>query len=209
MASALLQSPDTREFLKQKRDVLLFYDQRTEDYDFLLRAQGGRCAICRTQPQSERKLCVDHDHQTGIVRGLLCDRCNLGLGHLENYIGAALRYVIKSAPRAHKYGTLRSAQAEMKRIMADARRASKTMAQLISLQEELEKRGIGFSFKDIEIPGRLGFYSAQHIREYENCLAEMEALNEAVNRTQDANKKLLGFVCGYFGIQFEEDKEEA
>lgn len=45
------------------------------DYDALLAAQGGRCAICRARPKSKR-LAVDHDHKTGAVRGLLCSRCN-------------------------------------------------------------------------------------------------------------------------------------
>lgn len=45
--------------------------------------QGGRCAICRNQPRTIR-FAVDHDHQTGEVRGILCKRCNhdlLGGGH--------------------------------------------------------------------------------------------------------------------------------
>jgi hypothetical protein len=45
------------------------------DYERLLAAQGGRCAICRARPKSKR-LAVDHDHKTGAVRGLLCSRCN-------------------------------------------------------------------------------------------------------------------------------------
>lgn len=44
-------------------------------YAILLAAQGGRCAICRERPRASR-LCVDHNHATGAVRGLLCDRCN-------------------------------------------------------------------------------------------------------------------------------------
>lgn len=46
-----------------------------DDYDSLLKAQGGKCAICRARPRSKR-LAVDHDHKTGAVRGLLCSRCN-------------------------------------------------------------------------------------------------------------------------------------
>lgn len=49
-----------------------------ETYD----AQGGRCAICGTDNWSSRnrRPNIDHNHVTGHVRGLLCDRCNLGLG---------------------------------------------------------------------------------------------------------------------------------
>lgn len=53
------------------------------DYDTLLRRQGGRCAICGCTPRT-RRLAVDHDHTTGLVRGLLCSAnegasCNKGL----------------------------------------------------------------------------------------------------------------------------------
>lgn len=51
------------------------------EYDRLLALQGGRCAICRALPRSMR-LAVDHDHATGVVRGLLCSGergCNHGL----------------------------------------------------------------------------------------------------------------------------------
>lgn len=46
-----------------------------DDYDALLKRQGGKCAICRARPKSKR-LAVDHNHKTGAVRGLLCSRCN-------------------------------------------------------------------------------------------------------------------------------------
>lgn len=51
------------------------YGLTAVQYDGLLKAQGGRCAICRAKPKSKR-LAVDHDHQSGAVRGLLCSRCN-------------------------------------------------------------------------------------------------------------------------------------
>ncbi len=53
------------------------------EYMRLLDIQGGRCAICRARPVSER-LAVDHDHASGEVRGLLCSPCNhhlLGAAH--------------------------------------------------------------------------------------------------------------------------------
>jgi Recombination endonuclease VII len=48
------------------------------DYAALLARQGGVCAICGKPP--EKTLCVDHCHSTGKIRGLLCRKCNFGLG---------------------------------------------------------------------------------------------------------------------------------
>lgn len=54
-----------------------------EEYDRLLKSQGGRCAICWELPNRRFKhLVVDHDHDTGEVRGLLCSRCNRAIGLL-------------------------------------------------------------------------------------------------------------------------------
>lgn len=50
-----------------------------EDYEALLRAQNGLCAIC-SKPCNRGRLSVDHDHLTGKVRGLLCRRCNVAIG---------------------------------------------------------------------------------------------------------------------------------
>lgn len=54
------------------------------DYDSLMGLQGGRCAICRQPPEKGRRLAVDHCHQEDFVRGLLCNRCNLGQGFMED-----------------------------------------------------------------------------------------------------------------------------
>lgn len=51
------------------------YGISAAEYDRIFRAQGGRCAICRNRPASIR-FAVDHDHQSGAVRGILCKRCN-------------------------------------------------------------------------------------------------------------------------------------
>ncbi len=48
-------------------------------YERQLDAQGRRCAICGTPPKV-RRLNIDHDHASGTVRGLLCAKCNRGLG---------------------------------------------------------------------------------------------------------------------------------
>lgn len=55
------------------------YGLSLEDYTALLEKQGGRCAVCGTPPDG-RRLSVDHNHETGEVRGLLCLNCNTTLG---------------------------------------------------------------------------------------------------------------------------------
>lgn len=58
-----------------------------EDYHSMLADQGGGCAICGQQESfvaaktgKPRRFAIDHDHETGRIRGLLCTRCNLALG---------------------------------------------------------------------------------------------------------------------------------
>jgi hypothetical protein len=87
------------------------YGMTVEDYDELLLAQGGRCAICgTTEPPLLKETCssglsfaVDHDHQTGAVRGLLCGPCNLGIGNLGDEparLRAAAVYLERAAASA-------------------------------------------------------------------------------------------------------------
>lgn len=72
------------------------------DYERMLAEQDGCCAICRRTPEEahgpNRVLCVDHDHATGRVRGLLCVPCNSGIGQLgddPDRIRAALNYLTR------------------------------------------------------------------------------------------------------------------
>ena len=52
-----------------------------DEYDRLLADQGGMCAICdASENYKGRRFAIDHCHDTGAVRGLLCDNCNRGLG---------------------------------------------------------------------------------------------------------------------------------
>jgi len=63
-----------------------------EEYEALMAAQEGRCAICR----KDRPLDIDHCHRAGHVRGLLCGPCNRALGFFEDdaeIIRAALSYL--------------------------------------------------------------------------------------------------------------------
>ena len=48
-----------------------------DEYRTILAHQGGRCAICQwARGTGKKKLAIDHDHKTGLVRGLLCSQCN-------------------------------------------------------------------------------------------------------------------------------------
>lgn len=59
-------------YLKKK------YGITEKDYNILLKKNNGGCWICGRKPK-KRRLCVDHNHKTGQVRGLLCYKCNYGL----------------------------------------------------------------------------------------------------------------------------------
>jgi|GEM_PF-2876356 len=62
------------------------YGLTPEDYEELLASQGNACAICQTkEPGGKRKVfSVDHCHESGKIRGLLCAGCNLGLGKFKD-----------------------------------------------------------------------------------------------------------------------------
>jgi hypothetical protein len=64
------------------------YNLTQEDYTTLLVRQNHKCAICGTDQEElpNKKLYVDHDHETGKVRELLCHNCNVSLGLLKESI---------------------------------------------------------------------------------------------------------------------------
>jgi len=57
-----------------------------EEYNIMLQKQEGVCAICEKECITGKNLCVDHNHTSGKIRGLLCDRCNNGLGRFDDDI---------------------------------------------------------------------------------------------------------------------------
>lgn len=60
------------------------YGLKNGEYKEMLELQKGLCLICRTKCATGNRLCVDHDHRTGKVRGLLCQACNTGIGKLQD-----------------------------------------------------------------------------------------------------------------------------
>jgi hypothetical protein len=79
---------------ERRRDTALrnLYGISAAKFDAMSEAQGGVCAICGGVGQ--RGLVTDHCHDSGEVRGLLCDRCNLNLGQFERMgVEQILRYL--------------------------------------------------------------------------------------------------------------------
>jgi len=68
-------------------------DVSPEEYDDLLSKQGGVCAICSAHPTPKRKLSVDNEYLTGRVRGLLCARCDMGIGYFKTI--KLMEYAVK------------------------------------------------------------------------------------------------------------------
>lgn len=98
--------------LQKKRDGArkYRYGLTPEQYASLSDAQGGKCAICGaapvemySRPGARKRPChlyVDHDHETGAVRGLVCNQCNMGLGSFRSnpaFLSAAIEYLAKPA----------------------------------------------------------------------------------------------------------------
>ena len=89
-------SENREKFLNQRKSWHLkrTYGITLERYQLMLDAQGGVCAICRKV--CSRMLAVDHCHESNKIRGLLCQRCNQGIGmfdddpHTINMAGAYL-----------------------------------------------------------------------------------------------------------------------
>lgn len=88
-----------------ERRVQKVYGLRSGQYGELYLAQGGLCAICRRATGQSRNLSVDHDHRTGLVRGLLCRPCNDLLGHLRDDSALARGIVVYlNEPPARRLG---------------------------------------------------------------------------------------------------------
>lgn len=99
--------PNKRKFAKvyctrcrRDKELQQKYGITPKDYEKLFRQQNGKCIICDTFDPGDRYnvFCVDHDHKTGKIRGLLCNNCNRGLGNFRDNprtLIAAANYLMK------------------------------------------------------------------------------------------------------------------
>jgi DNA-directed RNA polymerase subunit RPC12/RpoP len=72
--------------IKRRSDLKRKYNVRWKDYLNMLKEQDYKCAICKTDIKEFNSAHIDHDHNTGEVRGLLCRDCNLGLGYFKDRV---------------------------------------------------------------------------------------------------------------------------
>jgi hypothetical protein len=77
----------------KRRYLMRVYNITLEEYNAVLVEQGGVCAICgkseeikNPSARDRSSLAVDHCHETGKIRGLLCFKCNTGIGALGDSI---------------------------------------------------------------------------------------------------------------------------
>ena len=85
----------------RKSDMKRTFRMTIAEYDARVTAQHNRCAICG-DPPTQRRLAIDHDHATGVVRDLLCWQCNTMLGKSRDSIAIlerAIAYLRRHAPR--------------------------------------------------------------------------------------------------------------
>jgi hypothetical protein len=93
----MVRDPEYAKAYKERARRLKFrrkYDISYEVYEQMVTDQGSRCLVCRRRA----KLCVDHNHQSGVVRGLLCHNCNTGLGFFRDnpvLLRRASRYLME------------------------------------------------------------------------------------------------------------------
>lgn len=101
-----------------RRYNLSRYNISPEEYDRLLASQGGGCACCgAAENKNGKRLFVDHCHESGAVRGILCHRCNSGIGSLGDDVKGlrrALAYLaraeLKRVPPRMRINLLRGAE---------------------------------------------------------------------------------------------------
>ena len=81
---------------RRKSAYKIRYGITLEQYNEMFDKQKGKCAICkRHQKELTRTLCVDHNHKTKQVRGLLCVTCNTDVSVVENRLEEMLKYLNK------------------------------------------------------------------------------------------------------------------
>lgn len=95
------ENPHEQHIKDRKQALSKRYSISSDEYNALLAYQNGGCASCGKVPSEKMKyLCIDHNHETGKVRGLLCRKCNLALSFVQddkNILQSLIEYLNKEA----------------------------------------------------------------------------------------------------------------
>lgn len=106
-----IKPPSCNPMSNRDRHLRHRYGISLNEYQQLIEDQEGKCAICRDTHRATNspanwagKLCVDHDHETGDVRGLLCNACNLAIGYCntDEMLFNAGAYIQRHATKGNK-----------------------------------------------------------------------------------------------------------
>jgi len=98
------RKPKTQPMSKREAYLQNKYGIGVGEFNAMMESQGRRCDICRTQLRVSVNVAVDHNHDTGAVRGLLCLTCNSGIGMLKDdpaVVLAAHEYLTRHLPGAN------------------------------------------------------------------------------------------------------------
>ena len=107
-----MERPDDVKYIEKGSYLKQTYGITLQEYQQLVVDQGGCCAICENEVDLEPRgrgksysgFAVDHCHDTGKVRGLLCYKCNLALGHFKDDLNI-LKKAIEYLERSYDYET--------------------------------------------------------------------------------------------------------
>jgi len=108
---------DENGFNRQQRNNILKYGITPEEYLEMLNTQDGKCSICGNKEagvlnNTLKRLAIDHDHETGQIRDLLCSKCNTALGLLNEDLDLIYKFInyinkhkqrCKDVPESIKY----------------------------------------------------------------------------------------------------------
>ena len=95
------RAPNWSGFDREDAIIQRMYGITMTEFDGLVEFQKGNCAVCfKPLEIMNRRANIDHDHETGEVRGILCTGCNTGIGHLGDNIEGLKRalYYLKNTP---------------------------------------------------------------------------------------------------------------
>jgi Recombination endonuclease VII len=182
------------------RDLRRLYGMRLDHYELLLARQGGVCAICGKPPLEGKRLVVDENHQTRLIRGLLCARCNrLTTEAREAYLADPPAAELGWYVPAKQWDVRQARNAGRARRHQEAREAAKREG-----QADQATAGPPSGLDNIRAMTRVG---ADHQADYDRALADsaawtggpVQVVTEPPAQRQEAPTRRRGLLGRLFG----------